>query len=1307
MAGTIPDSEVTAAMNIGYRLGLDRQLRPLIDRLDSLAQSSEGYVRRMTLDEARDVIVARQSAMEDIYKLYRAGKIPIHLAAPKLNKPLAFWFHRLLLANESAISGSSPVFLRSGSRVGQTIKESPEQSTRLHADVTALLTASHFGVLERIESAFHPIVLPHDALIALIAMNDDTHSGQPSRQPGLKLVNDLVSTGKITVCECPLIEPRPQPDSARHKSRLLGKAIGEGWLLADWGPPLDGAGQPILDLVATEKDSLRTPHSIVEGLRVAGEISETQCSAALNVLGPEHHPPSQSAVAKDAAILCSAGVLEWLATGGVLKEAVHAFRLYLDRVDFETFIKEALAGYEQNEADAAWLSRLTERITKGLEMGTYQLLPAFHDEQGADSESSSSLDFKCLKDLFFFSPAPGDVIWIDDRCINRYFHRDRARIVDTLDVIYLMQDRGLLAAGELDRLIHQFRRAGARYISLDKQELVAWVERAQVVDEKIAESHELRTLRRNIAYSLVDCDALIIAADELGAPLEWPFILSSGAAVLDALIAIWSTPDPGDLKWARADWVIKNLYLPDRGRGFTSVERSGPSDLHLEAAVLAGFLVGSFAVQEWRQTNRQSRRQFLHWIYVRLIQDRFDADPALAKTTTDMVKRLLTQTVEGLPEKNRRVAAAMAALLKEWLEDLPDPIRDAFGRDSAFCTRLGVTVFAMVQVGAHKVAPEQFWDAAVRALRMNSTVQVKTDSGYLDIAVVSSSGESYLVVEDRSAMQRFELKDVPVGLLSDSITERSSAAKSIEGQFDLRRNVADDAVAKLAQIENTNERMEELFALRRRSLQLVYVALFAKLRAQEGIANSDFLPDDATLATQHLRIDQRADGDLPFSAKLEAAGSALLEDVGVTQTLIRLLGLPVPLPSSVLAHLEGLSSAERRQTFRSLIRQCCGSPIATAHSLRLIGAFASDRPGYARYRRLKLRKLDRMFDEVPGGAWLEVLKYFAREFWYVNGFRSLEKDIRLAVLWSHADRVFRVMAQAGVDLAWIKARFSQMSWKLTPEFVSGEESYVTDIANPDRLQEWPLTLALIAYASEAGLHLESEIKTALSQRCLSESGKLTPLFRDLSLSPNAMASMLCPAEDSWIDILEPQLVASVSAFQSISNLRTLIGTIDPEDGNDGWLALFSVVSDLPVPTELTEDVRQALLRADFHKLYERDPKVAMLAIAFAAQHAAHFDKDVIEKTRGWLLEFADAFHGRGLTTEEPVKGQLLSAAFSLYSRETSVDRYRELAGLISQIIQRWPEIASYAKIMVDRLVEEIPNSDSRHFWRLPVELRRL
>jgi hypothetical protein len=97
---------------------------------------------------------------------------------------------------------------------------------------------------------------------------------------------------------------------------------------------------------------------------------------------------------------------------------------------------------------------------------------------------------------------------------------------------------------------------------------------------------------------------------------------------------------------SRADWVIKNLYVPDRGRGFTSIERSGPNDLQLEAAVLAGFMVGSFGVQEWRTDNRKSRRQFLNWIYGRLIRDRFDADPVLGAMSTDIAKRMLLQTVE-------------------------------------------------------------------------------------------------------------------------------------------------------------------------------------------------------------------------------------------------------------------------------------------------------------------------------------------------------------------------------------------------------------------------------------------------------------------------------------------------------------------------------------------------------------------------------------------------------------------------------------------------------------------------------------
>jgi hypothetical protein len=86
---------------------------------------------------------------------------------------------------------------------------------------------------------------------------------------------------------------------------------------------------------------------------------------------------------------------------------------------------------------------------------------------------------------------------------------------------------------------------------------------------------------------------------------------------------------------------------------------------------------------------------------------------------------------------------------------------------------------------------------------------------------------------------------------------------------------------------------------------------------------------------------------------------------------------------------------------------------------------------------------------------------------------------------------------------------------------------------------------------------------------------------------------------------------------------------------------------------------------------------------------------------------ADAFQRGSLVGEEKVKGQLLSATFYLYSRGMSANRYLEIANLLSEINRRWPEIALDSKKMVDRLVEEIPNSNSRHLWKLQVELRRL
>jgi len=91
--------------------------------------------------------------MEDVFRIYRRGQIPIHLAARYFHRPLAFLLHRLLLLNEEQpYSAGLRFFVRvpCWTNSARTIRS----ALRLHADLTALLTAAHFEVLDKIETHF-------------------------------------------------------------------------------------------------------------------------------------------------------------------------------------------------------------------------------------------------------------------------------------------------------------------------------------------------------------------------------------------------------------------------------------------------------------------------------------------------------------------------------------------------------------------------------------------------------------------------------------------------------------------------------------------------------------------------------------------------------------------------------------------------------------------------------------------------------------------------------------------------------------------------------------------------------------------------------------------------------------------------------------------------------------------------------------------------------------------------------------------------------------------------------------------------
>jgi hypothetical protein len=404
-----------------------------------------------------------------------------------------------------------------------------------------------------------------------------------------------------------------------------------------------------------------------------------------------------------------------------------------------------------------------------------------------------------------------------------------------------------------------------------------------------------------------------------------------------------------------------------------------------------------------------------------------------------------------------------------------------------------------------------------------------------------------------------------------------------------------------------------------------------------------------------------------------------------------------------------MSPPARRSILKRLVRRLSRSPMGMAHLARLFGHFADDSPSYTRFVKMTQRHLEKFFDAPTGTAWREILKSVADELWYARGFRDFPNPIRLAIIWAHADRLFRVMMQAAVPPEWISDHFNQMVLRLSPELVGGEEAYITDVANPDRIEEWALTLSLIAYASSNGRIIDDLMIDALSVRSISEKPNTLTLFTDLTLAPDAMGSFLrSEGTANWNSILAPSLLENIVSFRDLSNLGDAVAHVGSGDENDGWLTLQAVIRDQPIPMELKDVIRRTLLEIDLVSLFEKDRNIATIAMAFATQHAAHLGVDVVERVRKELVALAETIAQK--TPLEPGAGTdlhdaIVSAAFYLYSRGASDNRYEMIAALLEDLVASWPGLAGHCKKMVDMLVDGLPNNESRLLWRLQVKLR--
>lgn len=1335
----LPDSLVGEALALGYQLGLDKELGPLLPRMAELGRQGFGGIQVATIHDLISLARGQPEHWAKLDEAYRKGIVPIHVISEQLNWTLVDLYHQILAENEAAPNPvrQSSLLARHGGRALMPGFPDSVPEWRLNLDVTAILLAAHLGILAEAETAFKPLRIPANLIPALIRMRDRKKHHQPSRLQACRETVDLAERGSLKVAKFDLPPSYPNVQLVEERGEewvalFESACVSEGYLV-DFLPLMkqDLSGPPSA-LPEDASQYLVNCRAVVEALWEQGPLSSEEYDNALRELGDEGRKVVSEAVPGEGSCLyCHANIPEVLAAANLLHIACERFQVYVEQREFDQ-ARQELKEYERRLAVAEWLGNLINRVRKGIDDRTYEIIPAPFDKAGEVEEVViKNPDLGCLETLLRFEAQVGDVIWADDRYLNSYLRRDGVPIIGINEILKSLVSAGALEVGEYYGQLNRLRATNARFIPIQAEEILYQLRQARMEGENVIETQGLSVLRRHVAAGLWHGDVLQRPPMPEGAPNEQGevvFIVGLGRAIIEALAGVWAVEEDDESTCrARAEWLLSNLYIDHLGLfRVTSLPGSEQNDRYLAALTLAALISRSFFLESGRSGDgRSPRSRYLDWLFDRVLRKRFDADPHLVVATADILKKTLLsvgkQALENGPDP------IVFGVLQEFYEDLPEPIRNELWQDTDFMASMGITPLTAITIDDLKFDPDDFFGAASEAVngREATFVPLGLDKEITFKPFDDPSGcRGIFCFEHPGTGDRQAVGNEDLELLLESPMAREEVLRRNRRWFDCSDQTFDQVVAEIVSIEDPRRRIEETASWRNSSAAMFYINLYQQLSERQHFQATDLLPPGAEGLLRHFRLAPRP-GEA-FQEALDTAARTLIREDSLSTALGRFIGLPVPLPAALIEAIAELSPDDRRVLIKRLLRTV-SSPVCRIHFVYLLTLFGDETPAFRRLARWVVASLLGAEGEEEFAAFSAILKWTNHEFNRWPESRVWFPHIRLAMVWAHAHRLMTMFSSLGAPAPWLQDTFSQPSHPIPSETFERNPDYWFDIAHPRLVSRVTFLLDGLSYSlgEKAEVFIDEGLRALLAAEAFRQiDGQrlpVAPLLRNFTQTVNSLDSFLRGDRGERLSALLGPDDAGMLAQSSLQALteRTVQLLAEASNRSSAWLLLHALLGDMPPHEDLADRLKTIMRQTDFVGLFEKDTGLGYFAMQTASLQAINLgDEDLRCYLKAQLVESSRLFAGweSGEVSDGNGKDNfdkwmevcyfLIESALNLaIAAHPLRDVIAEFVDLLTQLVETWSSMIPTCRPIVQLLTEDLPISQAQQFWPLFVRLR--
>lgn len=962
-------------------LGLESEAGPLFEHVARAAKEGTHGVWSMHVDELPDVLRAQAASTAENHGLYLDGKIPAHLLAE--NEKIGL--DTLLLGRSEDVQGPLRIrLLRNGARPRHLAVGLPWSAWRLHMDVSALLVAAEFDLLDVIEQLPQPVTISSAVPLALLEMQRGAAPGSPGLLAALEVVAGLLDAGLAV-------------RRRRDGDRIVAARNTEPKVRADYDPAKLVSAAFEAGVIDEE-----------EKLRALAELAALSGSGAGDAreTGAEDDALATGLVAGDGLWLLGTAAGQ-LAACGLLPILCVAFDMGIDPDD-SAIIVETVRTEGAKAARVGFLDGLRERLLRGIEAGRFVFVTRSARAEADNAEMASrSAATVSLMDMLIADNVEGGVTWFEDRLLTGYPANRGHALVQLVDVLDALAAEKVLNEAEIRSRLSRFLGSGGGFVQLEPADIIPAIRAAPIVGGVLRETPALAAIRRNRAAArLLDTHFKVGPNEDAddNRPDESPLFTGDMGHAADCFSAIWSDPSQTIEQCViRSDWVWGALRVERSLRAIPETETDGAAR-HLATLCFASALESLAIPFDIPPGIRRTRRRaFADWFWNAVLGPHLVGDRGILARIADYYQQLYVPRLEGrVPDvRNQRLEAE---LLRLRVAALPRPVINVLSGNSALGPYLGTQTIQIITVRGARFEAGRFW-RAVRAARRYGRSKTRTIDGRRCRIVRADNG---IVI---SGAVRARLADELCGVFDAGVDPVVRFAETL-CELELAPSDVETFMARARSASTPHAFSGALLDARKRSAKAHYAAMDDAFQPHRRIAGEAFLPPPAPALLHYLRL---VPGDENFGGRLAAAARELRDAVGPAEALRRVAGLPIP-------GLLGIAGIERTPEITAELDRGM-TPVA---AFRMAEAALPATVDVAERKALVSSALGRM--RHGADSLLAILNWSVKAWWQDRDFRALDDADRLALIWAHAGRVLDAFLRRRADPVLVARYFGEIEF---------------------------------------------------------------------------------------------------------------------------------------------------------------------------------------------------------------------------------------------------------------------------------------